>query len=87
MSANRIVKRRAFKASQPSRFAYWAAERAAARGEIQSRPARRVSYHERGVANSERHPTFQKNVRAARAEHGLRPTSTDMSRVHGRRIA
>lgn len=39
------------------------------------------------LVRGQRHPSFQKNIRAARAEHGLRPTSSDMSRVHGRRIA
>lgn len=80
MSANRIVKRRAFKASRTTEFTHWAAVR---RGEaLQARP----SYHEHAIANGEKHPTFQKNIRAARAELGLKPTASDMSRVHGRRV-
>jgi len=80
VSANRIVKRRAFKASRITELTHWAAVR---RGEVlQNRP----SYHETSIANGERHPSFQKNIRAARAEHGLTPTSSDMSRVHGRRV-
>lgn len=80
MSANRIVKRGAFKASRVSEFTHWAAVR---RGDVlQSRP----SYHEQAVVNGERSGTFQLRIRAARAEHGLKPTSSDMCRVHGRRV-
>lgn len=87
MSATRIVKRRAFAASQPSSFSYWQAQRADARGELPSKPAKRITYHQHAIANGARHPTFQKNIRAARAENGLQPTSSDMCRVHGRRPA
>lgn len=80
MSLNRIIKRRAFKANRTTEFSHWAAVR---RGEVLQR---RPDWHEHSVAAGYRHPTFQKNVRAARAEHGLRPTSSDMCRVHGRRV-
>ena len=80
MSANRIVKRTAFADSRQNGHAYWAAHR---RGEV-SGP--RPTYQEYAVASGDRHPDFQKNVRAARAELGLGPTASDMSRVHGRRV-
>lgn len=85
MSANRIVKRTAWVDSQPKVHAYMAAERAAARGAV-SKPAKRVTYHEYTITSGDRHPLFQKNIRAVRAEHGLQPTSGDMHRVHGRSI-
>lgn len=81
MSANRIVKRRAFAASRPNGHAHWAAFH---RGEA---APTRPTYHDYAIASGDRHPTYQKNIRAARAEHGLQPTATDMSRVHGRRVA
>lgn len=80
MSINRIIKRRAFKAGRVTEFVHWSAVR---RGEVL---ASRPSYHEQAITNGERHPTYQKNVRVARAEHGLRPTSSDMCRVYGRRV-
>jgi len=79
MSANRITKRLAYKASQSAQFTHWAAVR---RGE----PSRYQTWHDYAIAAGHRRPEFQKNIRAARAEHGLRPTSSDMCRVHGRRI-
>lgn len=80
MSANRIVKRRAFKAGRVSEFTHWAAVR---RGEVLQN---RLNYHDQAVASGERWGTFQLRIRAARAEHGLKPTSSDMCRVHGRRV-
>lgn len=85
MSANRIVKRTAWVDSQPKFHAYMAAESAAARGVV-SKPAKRVTYHEYAISSGGRHPLFQKNIRAARAEHGLQPTSGNMHRVHGRSV-
>lgn len=68
MSANRIVKRRAFAGSQAKR---------------QDKP---VTYHEYAISSGDRHPNFQRRVRAVRAEHGLQPTSGNMHRVHGRSV-
>lgn len=81
MSANRIVKRSAFTASRPNGHAHWAAFR---RGEA---AGARPTYHDYAITNGDRHPTFQRNIRVARAEHGLTATSSDMSRVHGRRFS
>jgi hypothetical protein len=57
------------------------------RAYLAQHPGRDISYHQYAIATGDRHPTFQKNARSARAEHGLRPTSSDMCRVHGRRVA
>jgi hypothetical protein len=80
MSVNRIIKRRAFAASRMNGHQHWAASR---RGEA---PGVRPAYHDYAISYGDRHPTFQKKIRAARAELGLRPTASDMSRVHGRGI-
>jgi hypothetical protein len=87
MSANRIVKRRAFAASRPNGHAHWAAFRRAEATSVVRPTSVRPTYHAYAITGGDRHPTFQKNIRAARAEHGLQPTSSDMSRVHGRRVA
>lgn len=81
MSAARIVKRRAFAASRQNGHAHWSARRSGEAAGV------RPSYHDYAIASGDRHPSFHKRIRAARAEHGLQPTATDMSRVHGRRIA
>lgn len=81
MSANRIIKRRAFNASRMNGHQHWAAFR---RDEA---PAVRPTYHDFAIAGGGRHPTFQKNIRLERADQGCSPTSTDMCRVHGRRVA
>ncbi len=80
MSANRIVKRRAFAEWRLNGHAHEAAFR---RGEARQA---RTTYHEYAIARGHRHPDFQKAIRAARAEHGLQPTSSDMAHVHGRRV-
>ena len=69
MSSNRIMKRMAFRSSQPPAFA---------------NGIPRLTYHEYAVAAGHRHPSFQKNIRAARAAMGHRKTSTDMHHFEGK---
>lgn len=85
MSANRIVKRRAFAGSQITVATHSAAVRAADRGKA-SYPPKRVTYHEYAISSGDRHLDFQKAIRAERANHGLQPTSSDMHHVHGQRV-
>lgn len=64
MSANRIVRRRAFRSSPKA-----------------------ADFHDHEIAIGDRHWSFQKNIRNERREHGLSFTSSNMSRVHGKRVA
>ena len=44
------------------------------------------TWHDYAVVAGYRTPNFQKNLRAARQELGLKPTSSDMHNLHGKRV-
>lgn len=66
MSANRIVRRRAWRANPTTN-------------------GKPVAYHDRCIANGERHPSFQRRIRTARAAMGYRRPTTDMHHFEGKR--